>query len=226
MTVTVVRGVAATDNPTFNTVSANDATVTGVFSPEKYLHPGYRSQKWYGGATGNTATATVAAVNTIYAHPMRIYKNQRFDAIGFYVATAGSASSAKMAIYSNNYATGLPGTLLAEASGTATTNAIADVVLHFAGSAAVSAASGVVWLASKFTGGTTPQLPGVQTFNTIYSLVELLGSDSPRGQGANPGVAVTGVTATDAFASAFPTTFPSVVFTSANTFPLMSLRAV
>lgn len=118
---------------------------------------------WVQGNRGQTTNDTLT-LNTLHAAPVQCNDGGRFDALGFYASTAGSATiTLRWGLYAANVGSWLPGLLVAEL-GAIAAGVVGGRTLTFP---AVTFAPGVVyWLAVAAQGsGTVPAVGVLNTFS-------------------------------------------------------------
>lgn len=133
-------------------------------------HPGYRTGEYYGTYEGAGGSATITpAIDLIYCYPYFVRENITLTALAIRVATGGTTSAFKAAIYAN-LRTGLRGRptgapLAVNNTGVATTSSTTIVDLAMA----ATISPGVYWFAQKHSGAVLPICYSMTSNSTINS---------------------------------------------------------
>jgi hypothetical protein len=169
-------------------------------------HPGWRPGTYYGPPGLATGTVTVTASNRIYAAPFEI-KTAVTIASLFGLTISHLAGNAKFALYTNDYADGLPDARIdsvAAAASTANNTIIGPTALSGGN---LTLDPGIYWFASMYDAAI-----GMHGYNAGDKYVGSLigGNNAPRALGAaSSGISGVYADSTGIYTSGFPSTFPA-----------------
>lgn len=185
-----------------------------------YLHnaPGnlsFIAGRSYALAVSGNSNNSVSAVDQVYLYPFYIDKPFSFSGGTIYVATAGTGSSVKAAIYANSPTSMRPlgAPLFVDNTGVATTSSSTAAALAL-GTGTLQ--PGWYWLATKHT-GTLPVVQAAAAYNQFFN--KYFGAASGSG-------AVVGLRTADSYSNNMPTYAEGASFTNQTAaVPVFSLTA-
>ncbi len=170
------------------------------------LHPGYLAGRGYLMMEGQPSNAAIAAVDTLYFYPFRVFSTLAFVSARYRVATGGAGSSIKAGIWANSIVSQKPlgAPLFADNTGVATATSTTTVTLVMSG----TLAPGIYWVGVKAT-GTLPTMRAQADTNNFVSFL----CGAPNG-GADAPHVTTGFSIADAYANNLPTIAEGATFTT------------
>jgi len=185
------------------------------------IRPAYASGRWYSDGFSRSTSTIVPAADIIYAAPIVVYDKTTISQLAIRVVTAGTTSNVKLGIFASDPITGLPGALLGQTVGAATTSVNTSVEIALGSS--VTLQPGTYWLASIHNGTVLPVCYSVVDLNPPTAL---LGSATSAGSmllstECHSSVSGSGST----YAGGFPSTFPTPTYLlSTNGTPKMAFK--